>query len=288
MTDSGVSTGRPLVALRARERTENFPVVLRALPRQVRAELHAVYAYARLVDEIGDSAPGDRIAQLHDVDEALTHTWAGRPTTDPVLAGLAATVVPHGLSVEPFRDLVRANLADQTTSRYESFDDLLGYCRLSAVPVGRIVLAVFDQDRPEPAWLSDSVCTALQLLEHWQDVGEDRRAGRVYLPQEDLRRHGVAETELDAPTASAALRSLMRFEIERAAELLAEGAPIVGELRGWARLCVAGFVAGGEATVAALRRTDGDVLGRSARPSRHGTLARLVTHAARATWGGRR
>jgi squalene synthase HpnC len=273
---------------RARERAENFPVVLRVLPRRQREELHAVYAFARIVDELGDSAPGDRTAQLHGLDEALTQTWAGRPVVDPVLSRLVSTGVVHALPVEPFRDLVRANLADQTTSRYDTFDDLLGYCRLSAVPVGRIVLGVFDEDRPGPTRLSDRVCTALQLLEHWQDVGEDRRAGRVYLPQEDLQRHRVTEADLDRPTASATLRSLMRFEIDRAAEILAEGAPIVGQLRGWARPCVAGFVAGGEATVAALRRTDGDVLGRSARPSRPGTLVRLVALTARGSRGGRR
>jgi phytoene/squalene synthetase len=139
-----------------------------------------------------------------------------------------------------------------------------------------MVLEIFGQATPETIARSDQVCTALQLLEHWQDVGEDRRAGRVYLPQEDLRRYGVGEYDLDQENAGPKLRELMRFEIERAAGLLGEGTAIVRQLQGWGRVSVAGFVAGGEATVSALRQTDGDVLGRSARPSRRATAIRVL------------
>jgi squalene synthase HpnC len=276
-------------ALTRHERSENFPVALRILPRRHRQDLRAVYAFARGVDELGDAGPGDRLARLARVDEELTRIWSGAPVDDPVLVELAATVRRHDLPAEPFRRLVEANVADQRVSRYETYDDLLGYCRLSADPVGRIVLGVFDQaDRAGTVELSDRVCTALQLLEHWQDVGEDRRNGRVYLPQEHLRAYGVPEADLDAPTATPALAALMRDEIERAARRLDTGAAIVGRLHGWARPAVAGYVAGGHATVAALRRSDGDVLGRPTAPSKPGTAVRLLAIWARAVGGGRR
>lgn len=261
------------------ERAENFPVALRVLPREQRHALRAVYAFARGVDEIGDAGdlpPDARTARLLGLDDELGRVWSGGPVTDPVLVALAGTVRRHGLAAEPFHDLVRANLQDQVVSRYATYEELLGYCRLSADPVGRIVLGIFGQSGPTNDALSDRVCTALQLLEHWQDVGEDRRAGRVYLPQEDLAAHGVPESDLDAARASPALAELMRHEVERAARLLDGGAGLVGRLHGWARPCVAGFVAGGRATVAALRRTGGDVLGRTAVPTRSGTLARML------------
>ena len=265
----------PLAALSEREKGENFPVALAVLPGRHRRALHAVYAFARTVDDAGDEAGGDRVALLHGLDDRVSRTWAGQDVGDPVFDGLRRTVVDR-VPERYFHDLVQANLQDQLVSRYPTFEALLDYCRLSADPVGRIVLAVFDQHTDLLLRLSDRVCTALQLLEHWQDVGEDRRAGRVYLPTEDLLGYGVPETDLDAPAASPALARLMRFEIERAAGILAEGTPLVGRLHGWARCCVAGYVAGGQATVTALRRTRGDVLGRDATPSRARTAALLV------------
>jgi squalene synthase HpnC len=269
--------------LAARARHENFPVALRVLPARHHADLLAVYAFARTVDELGDGGPPDpaeRTARLHRFDAELDRVWTGGPVSDPVLAGLRPAVERHALPAAPFHDLVRANLQDQVVRRYPTYADLREYCRLSADPVGRIVLALFDQYDERRAALSDAICTALQLLEHWQDVGEDHRAGRVYLPLEDLARFGLTEDELAADvaagTAGEALRALVRFEVDRAAAVLAHGTPLVGDLRGWARPCVAGFVAGGQATVSALRHTGGDVLALPRTPSRARTLARLV------------
>ena len=261
---------------RIRENGENFPVALRFLPRQHRRHLPAIYAYARMVDEIGDAFTGDRTARLHALATDLGTIWSGDQPSDAVLQRLARTVHDRAMSTEPFERLIEANLQDQVVSRYETFDDLRRYCALSAEPVGRMVLEIFGQATPETIARSDQVCTALQLLEHWQDVGEDRLAGRVYLPQEDLRRYGVVEHDLDQENAGPKLRELMRFEIERAAGLLGEGTAIVRQLQGWGRVSVAGFVAGGQATVSALRRTDGEVLGRSARPSRLTTAIRVL------------
>jgi squalene synthase HpnC len=245
---------------------------LRLLPAGPREGLHAIYAYARTVDELGDSHPGDRSAALHAFAEDLDRIWTGRAPDHPVLGRLRPVVRAHDLPADPFHRLIQANLQDQTVTRYQSFDDLLGYCRLSADPVGRLVLGVFDVNDPETERLSDRVCTALQLVEHWQDVAEDRRAGRIYLPQQDLVRYGVAESDLDLPSAPLPLRELILFETERAAAILDEGAAVVRRLRGWARVSVAGFVAGGQATVRALRRTKGDVLSQAARPSKAETF----------------
>ena len=145
---------------------------------------------------------------------------------------------------QPFADLIQANRQDQVVTRYATAADLFGYCELSANPVGRIVLHVFGAFTPERAVASDRVCTALQLAEHWQDVAEDLRAGRVYLPAQDMERFGCTEADLAAATAAPQVRALMAFEVQRARRLLDEGAPLVGNLHGAARVAVAGYVAG--------------------------------------------
>ena len=261
-----------------REAGENFPVALRLLPARHREHLHAVYGYARTVDELGDSFAGDREAALLRLREETRSIWQGATPITPVLRRLAGTVHDCALSQQPFLDLIEANLRDQRVHRYQTFEDLVGYCRLSADPVGRIVLELFGRSTPARAALSDRVCTGLQLVEHLQDVAEDRRAGRVYLPQDSLQRYGVAETDLDAASASAsaALRHCVLAETDRAAQWLTEGSALVGELTGWARVAVAGFVAGGLATVAALRAVDGDVLAHHAGPGHARTAALAV------------
>ncbi|WP_329000350.1 squalene synthase HpnC [Kribbella sp. NBC_00709] len=264
-----------------REHTENFPVALRFLPAAHRESLHAVYGYARTVDELGDSYTGDRTAALRAFAIDLDRIWADGEPDHPVLRRLRPIVRQHELTADPFHRLIQANLQDQTVKHYKTFEDLIGYCRLSADPVGRMVLGVFDVHDPETERLSDLVCTALQLVEHWQDVAEDRRAGRIYLPQEDLTTYGVAETALDDLQAAPELRELMNFETARAAKMLDDGSAIVRRLHGWARVSVAGFVAGGQATVRALRRTGGDVLARQARPSKLDTVRLLVRVVAR-------
>ncbi|BCB91753.1 squalene synthase HpnC [Phytohabitans suffuscus] len=261
--------------LRRREGSENFPVALRLLPREPRTHLKAVYDVARVIDDLGDQAAGDRTAGLLAFQADLATVWRGGTPRAAVLRRLVPTVRARGLSREPFDDLVRANLQDQRVHRYATFDDLRGYCALSAEPVGRIVLAVFGAGTPRTVALSDQVCTALQLVEHWQDVAEDRRAGRVYLPQEDLAAFGVPETDLDLPATSPRLRRLMAYQTDRAEAMLEAGAPLLGLLRGWARLAVAGYVAGGRAAIDGLRESNWAIMSGSPGTSRLAVVRHL-------------
>jgi squalene synthase HpnC len=276
--------GRDVLAKAA---AENFPVALRLLPSRYRRHLLAVYVFARATDDIGDLAPpAERPGLLAELETDLRRLYADPPSGSPpvleAVRGLAPAIAQCQIPIQPFLDLIEANRQDQVVSRYETFDDLLGYCRLSANPVGRIVLYVFGSFSPERAGLSDSICTGLQLAEHWQDVAEDLRAGRIYLPAQDLRRYGVNEEDLTAQSAPPQLRELMAFEVSRAGSLLDAGAPLIGMLRGSARAAVAGYVAGGRAALAAVRAAGYDVLAATPRPRRSRTAAELVQAMARA------
>ena len=269
------------------ERTENFPVALRVLPRGLRTHLVAVYDVARTVDDLGDdpaTAPERRTAALHAFAEDLARVWDGGDPRSPVLRRLVPTVVERDLGREPFERLVAANLRDQQVSDHPSWESLVEYCTLSANPVGTIVLEVLGAATPQRLHLSDAVCTALQVLEHCQDVGEDRRAGRTYLPAADRERCGVGAGDLDAPTASAALRSLIALEVDRAEALLEAGAPLVASLTGWGRVAVAGYLAGGRAAVDALRRPGADVLVAPPRTRRRDVARHLARALAGAAW----
>jgi squalene synthase HpnC len=268
------------------EQAENFPVALRVLPRVIRVDLRAVYDVVRLIDDTGDEGGGDRTAQLEALSAELADLWQDRPVRTPALVRLRPTVRARRLPEEPFQRLVAANLQDQRVVRYADHDQLLEYCALSAAPIGRLVLSVFDVRADEELLAaSDRVCAGLQLVEHWQDVAEDRRRGRIYLPQDAMAAAGVAEADLDEPTAGPALRRLVLTETGYAAELLAAGPGLVHRLHGWARWAVTGYVAGGQASVDALRRSGGDVLAATPRPRRRD----LLRHAAAlALPGGRR
>jgi squalene synthase HpnC len=248
----------------AQARYENFPVASLLLPKRARAHLLAVYGFARLVDDAGDEAAGDRVALLDELDADLERVWGGTPR-NPLIARLQPTVTACGLPIEPFRRLIEANRRDQVVDHYETYADLLGYCELSANPVGELVLRIFGMATAERLALSDKVCSALQLTEHWQDIGEDYARGRIYVPREDLRRFGVPEAELGAPAASPALRSLIEFEVRRARQLLDEGAPLVRMLSGRPKIAVAAFIAGGRSALAAIERAGFEVLGSTVR-----------------------
>ncbi|MGW0883675.1 squalene synthase HpnC [Streptomyces sp. NPDC002671] len=264
--------------------SENFPVAPFFLPRAWRDDLMAVYGFARLVDDIGDGdlAPGgadarilgvsaaeaeDRLLLLDAFEADLRRVFDGSPR-HPLLRRLQPTVRRRSLTPEPFLGLIAANRQDQLVTRYETYDDLLAYCELSANPVGRLVLAVTGPASPERIRLSDAICTALQIVEHLQDVAEDLGRDRIYLPAEDMKRFHVRESDLAAETAGASVRALVAYEAERAWDLLNEGAPLVGSVHGRLRLLLAGFVAGGRAAVRAIAAAEYDVLPGPPRPGK--------------------
>jgi len=240
--------------------SENFSVASIVLGRDNRRHLTAIYGYARLVDQLGDAVEGDRLAALDAFEADLSRIFEDDMPLHPVLRRLAPTVRELDLPRDPFDRLIEANRRDQEVPVYETFDELVAYCDLSANPVGELVLHVFRAATPDRIALSDKVCTALQLAEHWQDVAEDRAAGRIYLPAEDLERFGVAPADLDVGNAGPKLRELMTFEVARARALLDEGAPLVGRLGGRARIAVAGYVGGGRAALDAIGAAGHDVL----------------------------
>ncbi|GGZ38310.1 squalene synthase HpnC [Streptomyces poonensis] len=260
----------------AKAAAENFPVAPFFLPRAWRDDLMAVYGFARLVDDIGDGdlAPGgadarllgvssaaaeDRLVLLDAFEADLRRVFDGTPR-HPLLRRLQPTVRRRSLTPEPFLGLIAANRQDQLVTRYETYDDLLAYCELSANPVGRLVLGITGTSTPERERRSDAVCTALQIVEHLQDVAEDLGRDRIYLPAADMKRFHVEEADLAAPTAGASVRALVAYEAQRARDLLDEGIPLVGSVHGRLRLLLAGFVAGGRAAVDAIAAAAYDVL----------------------------
>jgi squalene synthase HpnC len=259
----------------AKAASENFPVMPGFLPARLRADLAAIYGYARFVDDIGDetrAGPADRLAMLDLVDAELTVLFAGGDPELPPLRALVEPVRAGRMPETPLRRLVEANRLDQQIDRYQTFDDLRHYCTLSADPVGRLVLAAIGLATTDRIALSDRVCTGLQLVEHWQDVAEDRARGRVYLPQEDLHRFGVSDDDLQAAHAGDALKAMLAFEVSRARELLAAGPPLVASVPGRAKLAIAGFVARGRAALRAIEAVDFDVLPGAPKPTKRGQL----------------
>jgi len=268
---------------------ENFPVALRMLPARHRKHLTNLYFFARLTDDLGDEARGEenvtelRLRLLDELAADVDRIYSGKTPQSPVIKAMAETVRECGVPAKPLLDLIQANRQDQLVARYRTYQELEQYCELSANPVGQIVLYIFGVATPRRIEFSDSICTALQLAEHWQDVAEDLAAGRIYLPGEDLERFGVTEADLAAPSAGLAVRQLMIFETDRAERLLDSGAPLVHTLHGAARLAVAGYLAGGRAALAAIRHQDYDVLRGTPRPRKQ----RLAKELAKAYVTGR-
>ncbi|MCB5906060.1 squalene synthase HpnC [Streptomyces pinistramenti] len=266
---------------------ENFPVAPFFLPRAWRGDLMAVYGFARLVDDIGDGdlAPGggdaallglkrtrsdDRPAMLDALEADLHRVFSDRAPGPwhPLMRRLGPTVRRCALTPEPFLGLIEANRQDQRVSRYAGYADLAAYCELSANPVGRLVLGITGTASPERIRRSDEICTALQIVEHLQDVAEDLGRDRIYLPAEDMEKFGVTEADLAAPSGSAAVRALIAHEAARAGDLLDAGAPLVGSVHGRLRLLLAGFVAGGRAALRAIAAADHDVLPGPPKPTK--------------------
>jgi squalene synthase HpnC len=261
-----------LAEVAARAAGENFPVGSVLFPRALRPHVRALYCYARLVDELGDSYEGDRLVALDELEEEVRLAFEGEPTW-PVLRNVQPTIRSFDLPREPFLRLIEANRMDQRVTEYATWGDVKHYCVHSADPCGRLVLGVLRRlDEPELVAASDSVCTGLQLVNFLQDVPRDLELGRVYLPREDIVRFG--SPPLDRPSAE--LRTLLRFEAERAASLLRAGDVLRARIGGRLGRAVGLFARGGLAALEALEDASWDVFTQRPKPSR----ARLAREAA--------
>jgi len=248
----------------ARSAGENFPVASVLAPSFARPHLQAIYGFARLVDNLGDEAEGDRWQLLDELERELDRCYDGSPQTR-IMRRLRETIAACELPREPFWRLIEANRIDQRTSRYETWADVREYCTYSAEPVGRLVLGVYGRAHgAELVAMSDDVCTGRQLVNFLQDPPRDLELGRVYLPQDDMRRFSVVDAELAGPRSDR-LTALCRYESARAEALLRRGLPLGHALGGRIGKSVALFAYGGLAALSALERADWDVF--SGRPA---------------------
>jgi len=259
---------------------ENFPIGSFLLPRRLRRDLAAVYAFARGGDDLADEGdPAGRLAALAAYEERLIACVADPAAVvgDPVFLALGHTIAKHDLGIEPFRDLITAFRRDAAgeTRTMPTFADLVEYCRCSANPVGRIVLGLFGYRDPERQARSDEICTALQLTNCWQDVAGDLERDRVYLPQEDLDRFAGSRDALSSGRLTPGFAALMAFEVERARSWFARGLGLAALVHGRLRREVRLFAHGGLAVLARIEAAGYDVF--TQRPTlRRADLLRLV------------
>lgn len=241
---------------------ENFPVASLVLPRRFREPVRRIYAFARQADDVADegNAPaGERLAALQAMREEMDRIRAGRTPATPAFQALAETIGRHGLPLEPFYDLLDAFSQDVVKHRYAHFGELMEYCRRSANPVGRLLLALYGETDRRAIARSDALCAALQLINFLQDVALDYAKGRIYLPQDEMERYGITEAQIARADTGGAWWPFMRFQIERARRLLQAGAPLGKQLKGRIGLELRLIVAGGETILRKLYQRQGDV-----------------------------
>ncbi len=264
----------------ARTHYENFSVATWFLPRRLRQDFLNVYAYCRISDDLGDEV-GDPAAALALLDEwqaQLDACYEGNPR-HPVFVALAETVKKFAIPKHEFSDLLIAFRQDQTITRFETFDNVLDYCRYSANPVGHLVLYLCGYHDAERQQLSDYTCTALQLANFWQDVSVDYAKGRIYLPLEDLRSYEVNEQDIRENHNTPAFCAMMKFEVERARQWFDRGLPLIGKVDAELAIDIELFSRGGQEILNAIERQNFAVLGRRPVISKPRKLA-LVARAA--------
>jgi squalene synthase HpnC len=266
----------------ARTHYENFSVASWFLPRRLRQHFYNVYAYCRISDDLGDEV-GDAAASLELLDQwqgELDACYEGTPK-HPVFVALAETVRQFDIPKPKFSDLLIAFRQDQTITRFETFNDLLAYCRYSANPVGHLVLHLCGYRDFDRQYLSDFTCTALQLANFWQDVGVDYEKGRIYLPLEDLRRFNVSQREIADNQNTPAFCAMMKFEVERARDWFRQGLPLIKKVDTELAIDLDLFSRGGQEILNAIEKQNYAVLGNRPSISKSRKLA-LVARAATA------
>jgi squalene synthase HpnC len=268
----------------AQSHYENFSVATWFLPKRLQQHFYNVYAYCRISDDLGDEV-GDPQASLALLDQwqaELEACYGGGPR-HPVFVALAETVREFEIPQQPFADLLTAFRQDQTTPRYATFNDLLGYCQNSANPVGRLVLYVCGYRDAERQQLSDYTCTALQLANFWQDVTPDYAKGRIYLPLDDLRRFRVSEDDIAAQRNTAAFCDLLAFQVDRARDWFDKGLPLIKMVDRELAVDLELFSRGGQEILNAVEQQGFNVLGHRPSISKFRKLA-LVARAALGQW----
>jgi squalene synthase HpnC len=281
-----VLEARDYCARLARTHYENFSVASWFLPRRLRQHFFNVYAYCRISDDLGDEV-GDPAASLELLDQwqrELDACYQGTPK-HPVLVALAETVRQFEIPKHEFSDLLIAFRQDQTITRFDTFRDVLAYCKYSANPVGHLVLYLCGYRDAERQQLSDFTCTALQLANFWQDVSVDYQKGRIYLPLEDLSRFGVTEEDIGRQQNTSAFRGMMQFEVDRARDWFRRGRPLVGKVDRELAIDLDLFSRGGMEILNAIEQQGFRVLGSRPAISKSRKLA-LVGHAALAKMFG--
>ena len=252
---------RTYCARLAKSHYENFLVASLFVPRDLKQHFYNVYAYCRISDDLGDESggPENALPLLDWWEEELNACYAGNPR-HPVFVALAETNTKFGIPREPYSDLLTAFRQDQRTIRYPTYEDLLGYCRYSANPVGRLVLYLCGYSDEERQKYSDATCTALQLANFWQDVARDYDIGRIYLPLEDMERFGVTEADIAGRRFSPAFAELLKFECERAKGLFQEGLKLCPLIDKRLRLDIEMFSRGGMEIISRIEAQGYDVL----------------------------
>jgi phytoene synthase len=258
---------------------ENFPVASLLLPARLRSPVAAIYHFARAADDLadeGDVPAAERLRRLHEFGEQLRRIERREPVEDPLFLALAAAIERHRLPLPPFHDLLDAFAQDCVQSRYARFGDLLDYSRRSANPVGRLLLHLFGAASSQTFACADRICSALQLINFWQDVALDFAKDRIYLPREDMQRFEVSEAHIAAAVATPQFRALLRFQIARTRSMLHEGAELGRILRGRIGLEIRMIVAGGDTILQKLLDADCDVFRQRPMLRAHDWLAMLM------------
>ena len=244
---------------------ENFPVASLLVPKALRPAVVAIYRFARNADDFadeGDLPAARRLEALEHYRQGLDAIGQGEPPREPPFPELAAAIARHGLSIEPFRDLLSAFSQDVTVTRYATWELLLDYCRRSANPVGRLMLCLYRAESPANYAASDAICTALQLINFWQDVASDWQRGRLYIPGEILDRYGVTSADIAEGRCTPAWRALMGYLSMRTRSMLESGRPLTRALPWRLRLEISGVLAGGHRILDGIDATGGDVFRR--------------------------
>ena len=272
-----LAAARSYCAYVTRTHYENFTVVSALLPRRLVPHFQAVYAYCRWADDLADETAGGQVALdlLAWWRRELLGCYDGR-STHPVMIALRETITHFSIPREPFLNLLIAFEQDQHVKQYETFEQLLQYCRNSANPVGHLVLYLFECFTPERARLSDEVCTGLQLANFWQDIARDAAKGRCYVPIEDQRRFNFNEADWNAKRYTTAFAEMMKFEVNRTRDYFDRGSVLLADLPGMARLNVELFIGGGRAILAAIEAIHYDVWNHRPEVSKRQKIALLV------------